>query len=100
MKTNIAEQKKVDLKIITKFSIEQQKVKNYQHVALGILQRLNIHPEAMHLSTVLGSCTPRNNLIAVTEWIIEDEPNLELFGRGVIDEYESRLIDELESIFE
>ena len=88
------------LKKINQISAEKQNHKNYQHVAMGVLQRINIHPEAKDLSTILGSCTPRKNLTAVTEWIIEDNPNLESFGREAIEEYTARLKSELECFYE
>ena len=78
----------------------KEKQRGYIHVATGVLQRLNIQQNDRDLSTVLGDCTNRTNLHTVTEWIFDNDSNLQFFGREEIEYYARMLWDVLSDFFD
>ena len=85
---------------IIKCEEENIKDNGYRHIAKGVLQRVGIHPAQRDLSTILGECTPRNNLDAVIEWILEDDREIERFSRNEIEKYTEKLRNLLREFYE
>ena len=78
----------------------EETYKKYQHIAKGILQRLNINPYEENLCTMLGDCQPGNNLDVVTHWVFDTNPHLLSFGREEIDRYTDALNHEILAFYE
>ena len=79
---------------------EKERRNGYTHVATGVLQRLGIQQHDRDLSTLLGDCTNRTNQRAVEEWLIENDPSMQFFGREEIEHYASLLWNVLDEYFD
>ncbi len=69
---------------------------NCQKIASGVLIRLNINGATKELTTLLGDCDSKNNLAAVTGWIISESPEQYTVSRTDIDEFSRQLRDYIE----
>ena len=76
-----------------------EKVKQYQRLSSAILLKLNINREAKQLSTFMGDCTNRTNLVVVQQWLTEQDSSLEHFGREEIEQYSSRLKNVIDDFY-
>jgi len=88
------------LEKIKKIDTEKEINRGYFHIARGVLQRIGARPNNKEFSTLLGSCIERSNLITVKEWIFEQNPNLESFGKEEIECFTSELRSILSEYFD
>lgn len=78
-------------------SFEQDEIKrNCKKIASGIIFRLHINKNSVELTTILGDGSAQDNFHAISDWILDNEPDLMHYSHEKTEEYTLKLANILD----